>query len=353
MKKNVGDHRCAVQSLVMKVALDCHVPFFLAHGGMQIQVEQTLRSLREIGVEATPLPWWEESFSPQIIHFFGKPSLSYAGWARQKKIRLVVADLLTAQGSRNFLQRVPFQILCFLDRFCGGKIRQRLGWAVYDAADCCVCLTPWEASLIRDMYGARRARLEVVPNGVEEVFMRAGPASSRADHLVTTVTITQRKRVLELVEAAALAQVKVRIIGKPYQESDPYYLQFLDGVKKAQPWVDYRGPITDRSQLCHEYRMAKGFVLLSAMESQSLSALEAAACGCPLLLTDLPWARVSFGEQASYCPLTGPRQTAPYLRKFLDNASAAPVPQGVLSWRQVAQRLTSLYQELLASKVRV
>ena len=332
----------------MKVALDCHVPFFLAHGGMQIQIEQTLQALQGIGIEATPLRWWEESFSPQVVHFFGKPSLSYAGWVRQKKIRLVVADLLTAQGSRNFLQRFPFQVLCFLDRFCGGKIRQRLGWAVYDAADCCVCLTPWEASLVRSMYGAQRARVEVVPNGVEEVFLRRREGSGRANHLVTTVTITPRKRVRELVEAAALAQVKVRIIGKPYQHDDPYHLQFLESVKKAQPWVEYRGPITDRSQLAEEYRQAKGFVLLSAMESQSLSALEAAACGCPLLLSDLPWARVSFGNQASYCPLAPARQTAPFLRQFLDHAASAPIPRDILSWRQVAQKLAALYEELTA-----
>ena len=333
----------------MKVALDCHVPFFLAHGGMQIQVEQTLCSLREIGVEATPLPWWDESFSPQVIHFFGKPSLSYAGWARQKKIRLVVADLLTAQGSRNFFQRIPFRAICFLNRLCGGKIRQRLGWSVYDAADCCVCLTPWEASLIRGMYGARRARVEVVPNGVEEIFLQRKEAPTRADHLVTTVTITPRKRVLELVKAAALAQIKVKIIGKPYNEKDPYYLRFLDEVKRSQPWVEYQGAITDRGQLAAEYRKAKGFVLLSAMESQSLSALEAAACGCPLLLSDLPWARVSFGSQASYCPLAGARPTASFLRSFWKNADRAPIPSGILSWRQVAQKLASIYRDLIAA----
>lgn len=332
----------------MKVALDCHVPFSLAHGGMQIQIEQTLRALRDLGVDAAPLPWWDESFSPEIVHFFGKPSLSYAQWVRQKNMRLVVADLLTAQGSRNFLQRMPYRLVCQMDRlFFGGKIRERLGWAVYDAADCCICLTPWEASLVQQMYGARQARVEVVPNGVEEIFLGHGGDIPRGDYLVTTVTITARKRVLELVEAAALARVKVRIIGKPYQDNDPYHRRFLELVQTSRPWVDYVGPIADRARLAQEYRTAKGFVLLSAMESQSLSALEAAACGCPLLLSDLMWARVSFGDEASYCPVTGPRNTAPVLRRFMDQANTAPVPRKILSWKQVAQKLASIYRELI------
>lgn len=333
----------------MKVALDCHVPFSLAHGGMQIQIEQTLASLRELGMDVEPLPWWQESFSPQIVHFFGKPSLSYAQWVHQKNIRLVVADLLTAQGSRNFLQRIPYRLVCWLDRFFRGKIRERLGWAVYDAADCCVCLTPWEAALVRTMYGARDARVEVVPNGVEDVFLQRKEEVSRGEHLITTVTITARKRVVELVQAAALAQVKVKIIGKPYQENDLYHRSFLESLAQAQPWVDYVGPIADRAALAAEYRKAKGFVLLSAMESQSLSALEAAACGCPLLLTDLPWARVSFGDRASYCPLSSPGQTAFFLRRFSQEAASVPAPPEVPSWKQVAQKLVALYRDLLAA----
>lgn len=331
----------------MRVAFDCHVPFFLAHGGVQIQAEQTLAGLRRRGIEVFPLPWWEDQCRPEVIHFLGRPSLAYANLVRQKKIRLVVADLLTSQGSRTFWQRLPLQVVSMADRFCGGKIRRRLGWTVYDQADCCICLTPWEASLVRNMYGAHHARIEVVPNGVEEVFLQGPNSPTREDHLVTTLTITQRKRVLELVEAAALAQVKVRIIGKPYQDSDPYYLRFLESVQKARPWVQYVGSIEERGKVAQEYQKASGFVLLSAMESQSLSALEAAACGCPLLLSDLPWARTTFGEHASYCPVTAAGKTAPYLQHFQKNISRMPRFPHVPSWDQVCGRLVDLYRSIL------
>lgn len=42
--------------------------------------------------------------------------------------------------------------------------------------------------------------------------------------LVTLSTITERKRVPELAESAILAKVPLLVIGRPYSETDPYYL---------------------------------------------------------------------------------------------------------------------------------
>jgi len=91
-------------------------------------------------------------------------------------------------------------------------------------------------------------------------------------------------------------------------------------------------------------------VLLSAMESQSLSALEAAAAGCPLLLSDLPWARVSFGGEASYAPVASAPRTASYLRAFAEKISAVPRVRKVLSWQEVAEQLKGIYLEAMTSR---
>ena len=334
----------------MKIAFDCHVPFALAHGGVQIQVEQTQAALARKGLDVHPLHWWDDTAVPDLIHFFGKPSVAYARLVRQKKIRLVVADLLTSQGSRTAWQRFPFRLLCLLDRVFRGKLRQKLGWTVYDLADCCVCLTPWEAALIQKMYGAKKARIAVVPNGVEDIFRQSHSTLPRGGHLITTVTITPRKRVVELVYAAALAHVKLRIIGKPYHPDDPYYLLFLRALKDAEPWVTYVGSIEERPKLAEQYQQAAGFVLLSAMESQSLSALEAAACGCPLMLSDLPWARSSFGPEASYAPITSVKKTARYLRCFVDGIENVPRVAKVPSWDDVATKLENVYRDAINSR---
>jgi len=336
----------------MKVLFDCHVPSVLAHGGQQIQAVNTVRALNEIGVDAEFVRWWDPTQSGDIIHFFGRINGFYSTLARKKGIKFVLADLLTAQGSRNWWQRLPHLGLRQFDRLTRGKlIASNFGWTTYRTADAVLALTPWEARLMPEMFGADPKKIHVVPNGVEEVFFQ-NPESQkegkteREDYLVCTATITERKRVLELTEAAVLAQTPVWIVGKPYSESDPYYQRFLTVQKKHPEIIRFEGPISDRVRMASVYRKARGFVLLSTMESLSLSALEAAASGCPLLLSDLPWARCTFEQKASYCPIKSPQITQAHLRSFYKAAPSLPIPERPKTWTEVALQLKGIYEQL-------
>ena len=86
---------------------------------------------------------------------------------------------------------------------------------------------------------------------------------------------------------------------------------------------------------------------MSTMESLSLSALEAAACKSPLLLSDLPWARTVFKESVSYCPITDTAPTAAVLRRFYDAAPALSPPPTPPTWVEVAEQLKKVYEGLL------
>ncbi|MGH7994056.1 MAG: glycosyltransferase, partial [Limisphaerales bacterium] len=139
------------------------------------------------------------------------------------------------------------------------------------------------------------------------------------------------------------------VLGKPYAEADPYAQQFLVFAKRHPEIIRYSGAIEDRYQLAQIYREARGFVLLSTKESLSLSALEAAACDCPLLLSDLPWARTTFGNTVWYCPVTiSTDKTAVALRSFYDAAPDLPPPAKPQSWNDVAEQLKELYDRMLS-----
>jgi glycosyltransferase involved in cell wall biosynthesis len=95
-------------------------------------------------------------------------------------------------------------------------------------------------------------------------------------------------------------------------------------------------------------RAARGFVLKSRFENWCLAAHEAAACGLPLLLPDLRWARERFGNSVSYFPKTAGGGDAKALRAFYDQSLKLPPPQARLfSWREVAERLREVYARLL------
>ena len=110
----------------------------------------------------------------------------------------------------------------------------------------------------------------------------------------------------------------------------------------------YEGPIADRERLARIYREARGFVLLSQWESLSLSALEAAACRCPLLLSDLPWARDAFKDKATYCPVNESLPAAAaVLRRFYEAAPNLEPPPLPLSWTEVAAQIKAVYESIL------
>ena len=331
----------------MKVLFYHLTPFAFAHGGIQIQINQTRRALEQLGVTVEFLRWWDQSQTGDILHFFGRLRASKVRLAQGKGMKVVLAELLTQQGSRTELSHGVQKVARYaLER----TILRRLGvctWDAYPVADACVALTEWEAGLMKKLYGAPPSHVRVVPNGVEDIFLQSQPAP-RGLWLVCSATITERKRVLELAEAAVLAQTPLWIIGKPYSERDAYARRFVALAKEHSDVLRYEGPIENRAQLARVYREARGFVLLSAMESLSLSALEAAACDCPLLLSRLPWATTVFGEHACYCPIgLSPSRVAVFLRQFYDAAPGLKPPPRPLSWLEVGQQLKCLYETLV------
>jgi glycosyltransferase involved in cell wall biosynthesis len=335
----------------MRVLFDHPVPFLMAHGGLQTQIQQSQQSLQQIGVDVEPLRWWDAGQRGDVLHYFGRMPTPVVRLAQEKGLKVVMGDLLTEQGSRSPARlRLQRSISRGMQALLPAGWLYNFHWQSYRLADACVALTPWEAQLLTQLFAAPANRVHVVPNGVEEIFLHGQP-TSRGRWLVCTATLTPRKRVLEMAEAAAQARVPLWIIGKPYSETDAYVSRFLQLAKAQHEWIRYEGAVNDRTQLARIYREARGFVLLSAIESLSLSALEAAACGCPLLLSDLPWARTVFQANASYCPVRGPaHRAAAVLRRFYDVAPELPAPPKPLSWVEVARQLAAVYEQVLRGR---
>src|SRR4051794_28349596 len=75
----------------------------LAHGGGQVQIEQTMAALMKVGVEVEPLRWWDDKQTGDIIQQFGRISPGSVNLAHEKGIKLIISELLTQQGSRSRL----------------------------------------------------------------------------------------------------------------------------------------------------------------------------------------------------------------------------------------------------------
>ena len=337
----------------MKVLLNCGLPFSFAHGGAQIQIEQTKLALEQIGVEVEFLRWWDDAQTGDILQWFGRPPAHYVAMAQKKGLKVVILDLLSAQGSHSGLRLWLHKIAIKGIRAVMPKRRAAmLTPAAYITVDACIANTPCEANIMSSVYGAPPERVHVVPNGVEDIFFQS-PKVDRGSWLVCTGTITQRKRILELAQAAVEAKTPLWVVGKPYSEDDPYFKAFALLAKENPDLIRYEGAIGDRATMAKVYREARGFVLLSTMETRSLSSEEAAACECPLLLSDLPWARDVFGAAACYSSIKGSlKQTAKTLREFYDAAPTLPPPTKPMSWTEVAGQFREIYRSVLEEPTR-
>jgi glycosyltransferase involved in cell wall biosynthesis len=333
----------------MKILFDHSNPFLLAHGGFQTQIEESKRALSDHGVDVEFLRWWDDRQTGDLIHFFGRPSGAYIDLAHQQGLRVVISELLTGLGSRSSTA-IRFQtgIIHTIRRLLPYSFWSKMAWDAYAKADCCIALTNWEAELMQRVFGAPKDKVAIVTNGVTNEFLQSVELP-RGEWLICTATITARKRVLETALAAVEAKTPLWIIGRPYSETEAYAQQFFAVARQNPDIIRYEGSIQDRSQLAQAYQKARGFVLLSLQESLSLSALEAAACGCPSLLSDLPWARKTFGKAVTYCPVTGVLATAKALRNFYNKAPESGPPPRPASWREIGGRLKMLYEKVLST----
>jgi glycosyltransferase involved in cell wall biosynthesis len=335
----------------VKVLIDHNFPFLLAHGGLQIQIERTKDALEQHGVEVDYLRWFDDTQRGDIIHFFGRAAPVHIRFAQGKGMKYVMSDLLTGQGSRSAgLLRLQGMFNRCFEAAMPRVFRDMPRWSAYREADAVLAVTPYEAGLMKLLFRADPERLHVVTVGIDEVFFAASD-EPKEDYLVSTATIHPRKRNLETAQAAVAAGVRIVFTGKPYAEDDPYFLSFRRLVEANPSLLTYLGFLPSRADLAGVYRRARGFVLLSAMESLSASALEAVAAGCPLLLSDLPWARETFGGKATYCAAWSPEGMAGALHDFAASAPGLPRPSLPPTWLEVGGQILSVYRAIMGGPI--
>lgn len=334
----------------MKVLFSHNVPFHLAHGGLQTQIEALMRELTGLGVEVEPERWWDDTQRGDLLQFFGRPPFaSVVRFAHQKGMRVAMFENLDNTASRP-PSRLRIQRL--LTRVAGRLLRgltDRLGWECYRELDAMIYATELEWRTAKYLFNARPERGHVIGHGLEPAAIRAlrQPAAP-GDYLVSVATITGRKNSVLLAEAARQAQVPVVFLGRPYSEADEYFRQFQALVDDRH--VRYPGFVTE----AEKQRLlagARGFVLWSRFESGCIAVYEAAAAGLPMLLPDLPWAARVYGDLAGieFTPLGTGGLPAGRLKAF--HAAARRREQPIFpvpTWREVAERYLRIYEQVVA-----
>ncbi len=332
----------------MKILFDHSAPFLLAHGGQQIQIEETKRALEQIGIQVEWLRWWDSAQTGNIIHYFGIPDHGYLQRAEAKGLSVILTHLLSATCNRpDWKLRLQGLVIATLLRIPGwGIIRNQLTWKSLAAAKRIVVGLEAEKEALELGFNVEPKKVSVVPLGLSAPFLGVTPASRSGDYLITTGTIYEVKRSVELAQMARAANVPLLFVGKPYSETAPYWQEFkllIDGH-----YVRYLPHVENRDEMVRLLQNARGFVLFSWFENWCLAAQEAVACGLPLLVQNQKWSQERFGRHASFLEPGGTLESnATRLKKFYDECPSLPVPSiPIPTWENVAKRLAEIYREV-------
>jgi glycosyltransferase involved in cell wall biosynthesis len=327
----------------MKVLFNCHVPFMLAHGGAQVQIEQSKASLEQIGVETAFLEWWNDRQTGDVLHHFGAIPTEMVRQARKKGWRVVNTILLSENCNRPKRALLLRRVLIRTAMAAPLPRRFQLHWSSFRLCDRVLVSLEAEKQILVHSYGVQARAVRKVPLGLREAFLKAGPGPQRGDYLISHGTIAPVKNSVELARLALEAQVPMLFVGKPFAEGDNYWQQFHRLVDNK--YVRYQPHVASDIEMVRLLQRARGFVLMSRFENWSLAAHEAVACGLPLLLPDLPWSRERFSSQANYFPRKGAAQ-ARAVREFYQQSSTATPPKVRLyGWREVGEILRDAYTD--------
>ena len=333
----------------MKVLFNCHVPFSLAHGGMQIQIEQTKAALEALGVEVEWLRWWDARQSGDLIHFFGTPSNADLDRTRAARLPFVNTTLLSETCNRTDrrlrLQGLAIQSLLAVP-FAEG-VKQQLSWRVFRKSSSNIVGLQAEREVLEKVYRVETDRIAVVPLGLSAAYLDAGAGGREQEYLICTGTINEAKNCITLAKMARAAHVPILFVGKPYHENEPYWARFKPLIDHR--WVKYHPHVSTEQEMIALLQASRGFVLMSNFENWCLSAHEAAACGLPLLVQDQKWSRERFGSQARYFPHIGDSaRNIEVLREFYADAPRLSAPDvRLFSWREAAEQLLAVYERVL------
>ena len=247
---------------------------------------------------------------------------------------------------------------------------------VVDAADRLLASTGEEAAQLVELYGADPGRVALVVPGVDlDVF---GPGSAAAarfrlglppDAVVLLfagriqplkapdVLLRTAARLLER-DPSLRSRLVVAVVGGPSGTglAEPAQLQRLAAELGLADVVRFEPPVP-QAELADWYRAATACVVPSYSESFGLVAIEAQACGTPVVAAAAGGLRTAVADAQSGLLVTGhdPGDYASALRRLLEEPGLhRRLSQGALrhaarfSWAETATGVLAVYREALA-----
>jgi glycosyltransferase involved in cell wall biosynthesis len=214
------------------------------------------------------------------------------------------------------------------------------------------------AEIIRFL-DAEPAQVAVIPEGADHVDrLVADPlalakfALEPGRYTLAVGTLAAHKNLLSLdalAKAGAARGVPLVVVGG--LGGIAFNAEAAKAARLPQP-ARYVGRVSD-AELKTLYTNAAAFVFPSRYEGFGLPAVEAMACGCPVVCADIPALRETCGDAALYADPQNPEDIMTTTMRLLDDASlpaqlaaAGRARTAAMTWRQAASAFMEIFDEV-------
>ncbi|MGH2517550.1 MAG: glycosyltransferase [Ktedonobacterales bacterium] len=253
-----------------------------------------------------------------------------------------------------------------------GAVRIEQEGRIAASVDCITVSTEHEGEQLRKLYGLPASMLRVIPCGVDlRTFTPGTPAQRRADQqalspdglpmLLFVGRLDPIKELDLLLESVARMRARARLFivgGNPDGDAEVERLRGRAAALGIADWVVFPGAVP-QTELARYYRAADVLVVTSRYESFGLAAVEALACGTPVVsgavggLTSI----VRDGENGLLVCWRGASAFAERLDELLSDdalrtrlVARARASVERFSWRRIGDEVRGIYQELTAEQ---
>lgn len=332
-------------------------------GGHRVQIDQTARHLRELGVGADVEFGQHPAFDRyDVVHGFGLPATALRQ-CRSAGMPIVLSTIYWSRdytagrtkerwSPRSLLGRIRTGASLFVSAVraahiekCTDVVKRWTDSRVqFELADLLLPNSDSEAAQMVADLGVTTP-MSVVPNAVDDEGFTLPKESGQRVGALYVGRFEPHKNQLGLIRAMRSSGIPLTLVGPPHPHHPGYY---------ARCRREAGGRVTILEGVAHEqlrdvYARAKVHVLPSWFETTGLVSLEAALCGCNVVTTDRGYVRDYFGDMAWYCSPTDPRS----IRAAVEAAYAAPfrddLREHVLkkyTWKHTAEATLRAYERV-------
>ena len=360
----------------MKVALVTRSTFQSAYGGDTVQVMETARQLRLLGIDATVTTTQDLRSSDRydLLHFFNitRPA-DMLRHTRRHDIPYVITPIWIDYSpydryNRNgiagkifrHLEPATIEYLKTAARWINGNEiypgnyylasghRRSMQYNLENAS-ALFCNSEAEFATLA-MQFKQLPPYHIITAGVDEKIFQPVPSIAKEKRMVLCAgRIEGIKNQLQLIRALNNTDYRLVLIGDAAPNQQAYYKACRQVAAANIQFI----PHLSHDALKSYYQKAAVHVLPSWYESCGLASLEAAAMGCQVVATRNGFASSYLGDDAFYCDPSSVNS----IREAVDKAAACETTNGLprkireqYTWRNAALQTSLAYQQILSSQ---